>query len=259
MIFRSCFFYCLTNNGDNVRNYLKNLAIHLRGDYSSICRFIHEGKRVPSYEYQGNYICYGDRDYPKCFYELDDPPFVIFYEGNLSLLHSRCIAVVGSRTPSKYALRMTELFVRNVREHYTIVSGLAYGIDIMAHRCALDFQSIAVVGCGLDICYPFKHREVFDVMKQKHLVISEYPIGVHPQKHYFPFRNRLIAALSQSIYVMSALARSGTMHTVNEALKLNRRVVCLPHNLDDISGVGCNLLIQEGAEVLTNLEDLSNI
>ncbi|MDE8334080.1 DNA-processing protein DprA [Erysipelothrix rhusiopathiae] len=242
-----------------MRNYLKNLAIHLRGDYPSICRFIHEGRNVPSYDYQGNYICYGDRAYPSSFYELDCPPFVIFYEGNLSFLNEQCIAVIGSRTPIEYALRMTEAFVGNVREHYTIVSGLAYGIDITAHRAALDFQSIAVVGCGLDICYPSKHRVEFEFMKKNHLVISEYPKGVHPHKHYFPFRNRLIAALSQSVYVMSAFVRSGTMHTVNEALKLNRRVICLPHNLDDITGAGCNLLIQEGAEVLTNLEDLSNI
>ncbi|MDE8165284.1 DNA-processing protein DprA, partial [Erysipelothrix rhusiopathiae] len=84
---------------------------------------------------------------------------------------------------SEYALRMTEAFVGNVREHYTIVSGLAYGIDITAHRAALDFQS--------DICYPSKHRVEFEFMKKNHLVISEYPKGVHPHKHYFPFRNRL--------------------------------------------------------------------
>lgn len=242
-----------------MRNYLKNVAIHLRGDYPSICRFINEGKKVPSYAYKGNYTCYGDSDYPKSLYDLEFPPFVIFYEGNLSLLKSSSIAVIGSRNPSEYALEMTRAFVRNVKHTHTIISGLAYGIDIAAHREALDFQSVAVLGCGLDICYPSRHYAELAYMKKQHLVITEYPLGVKPQKHYFPFRNRLIAALAKTIYVMSASPRSGTMHTVNEALKLNRRIVCLPHNINDITGLGCNLLIQEGAEVLTNLEDLSNI
>lgn len=242
-----------------MREYIKNVAIHYKGDYAKMHRHIVDKRPIPSYPYEGFYLCMGDRDYPLCFYQLDCPPYILFYMGNIELINSRCIAVIGNRRPSEYGLNMTEIFVNAQKMSYTIVSGLAYGIDGQAHKSALDHQTIAIVATGLDYCYPPEHRSLMDEIARNHLVLSEYPEGVRPMKHFFPFRNRLIACLGEKTVVMSARLKSGTMRTVDITLKLNKEVICLPHPITDSSGIGCNQLIQEGATVLTNMKDLYNI
>lgn len=242
-----------------MRDYLRNLAIYYSGDYAKIRKHVAKGLPIENYSYAGNYLVLGDCDYPQCFYDLEEPPYVIFYEGNLDSLKTEIIAIVGSRKPSSYSLEMTHKLVERLKQGYSIISGLAYGIDVCAHLSALDSKTIAVIACGLDCFYPMKHKELQKHMMQHHLVISEYPLGVKPKKHHFPFRNRLIACLGKKVYVMSAKERSGTMCTVNEALRLNREVICLPHPINDSSGYGCNLLIEQGASLLTNLDDLFNI
>lgn len=242
-----------------MREYLKNVAIACKGNYKAMYMAIKNREPVCSFETSDSYVCIGEAAYPACFYELACPPWVVFYEGNLSLLKTKSVGVIGSRKPETYSLDMTREAVLRLKPQATIVSGFAYGIDICAHKNSLDFSTIAVLGCGVDVCYPKEHAAIFEYMKRYQLVISEFPWGVRPQKHHFPFRNRLIAALSDPLYVMSASLKSGTMHTVEVALDLNRHVVCLPHRLHDKNGEGCNRLIQDGAGILTNLEDLANI
>ncbi len=239
-----------------MRNYIKNIAIHVQGDYHKIKDILEKRIVVPEYTSRYPFICIGDSMYPKCLYDLEKAPFILFYQGDVKLLNHPRVAVIGSRKPSKYASDTTSKIVSNLKQKYTIVSGLAKGIDASAHQEALDFNTIAVLGCGIDVIYPKCNSNLFEQMRHRHLILSEYPQGVHPQKAYFPFRNRIIAALSKTVYVMSAQKRSGTMTTVNEALSINRHVICLPHNIDEISGEGCNQLILEGADILTSVHDL---
>ena len=194
--------------------------------------------------------------YPKGLYDLKNPPFVLFYLGNIGLLQGPCVSVIGSRNPSEYSSTQTKKVVEVLKKEYCIVSGLAKGIDGIAHRAALDYSTVGVLGCGIDIVYPMENIRLFKEMGKNHCIVSEYPPGITPKKYFFPFRNRIIAALSPKIYVMSASVKSGTMTTVNEALELNRHVICLPHPIDDITGLGCNLLIKDGADVLTSVNEI---
>lgn len=239
-----------------MREYLKDCAIHYEGDYHKIKKAISRKEVIPKYHSKFSYLCIGDENYPKRLYDLKTPPYVLFYIGNIDLLNTESVSVVGSRKPSVYAKKMTQIMVHNLKQKYTIVSGLAKGIDAISHHSALDFSTIAVLGCGIDVIYPKCNILLFKELKQNHLILSEYPQGIQPKPYFFPFRNRIIAALSERLYVMSAALRSGTMTTVNEALSINRHVLCLPHPIDDLSGIGCNQLILEGADILTSVHDL---
>lgn len=234
-----------------MRNYIKNLAFHTKGNYDMISRMIARKARVREYDTPYSYICYGDAEYPEAFKELEKPPYILFYLGNIKLLKDPLVAVIGSRTTCEYSREQTRRLVGHLKHRYGIVSGVAKGIDACAHWEALSHKTIGIIGCGIDVVYPKENTKLYEAIKENHLLLSEYPPGCSPIKHHFPFRNRLIAALSHTIYVMSAQARSGTMTTVNEALTLNRRIVCLPHRIDSQYGIGCNQLIEEGAEILT--------
>lgn len=238
-----------------MREYLKNLAIHYKGDYHKISKALKAQTQIPSYPISYPYITLYDSLYPECFKELEQPPYVIFYMGNPNLLSKPKVSVVGSRISDTYSLLCTEKLVHQLKKKYVIVSGLAKGIDAAAHSEALDFYTIGVLGCGIDEVYPKSNGALFDVMKSHQCIISEYPPGVKPQRHAFPFRNRLIAALGERLYVMSAGLKSGTMTSVNEALKLNRHVICLPHPIFSEVGKGCNQLIQEGADILLSFDN----
>ena len=214
---------------------------------------------VKDFSYQGSFITIVDKAYPKALLALNDAPYVLFYEGNINFLNEPMVSVVGSRRPSAYSKRITRDLVTRLAHTFVIVSGMATGIDGVAHCGAITGKTIAVVATGLDCCYPLNHRELFSTLKKHHLVISEYPYGVGAQKHHFPIRNRIIAALGTSLFVMSAKLRSGTMHSVNEALALNKEIYVLPHPIDDETGLGCNTLILEGASILTNLADFDTL
>ena len=239
-----------------MRNYIKNVSYHCKGDYNKMKRMIDKKSFCKNYPCTENYIVRGEKEYPIEFERLDLPPYIIFYRGDIRLLKQASIGIIGSRKPSQYALDVTEKLSRKLAERFVIVSGLAYGIDVCAHKHALDFKTIAVLGCGVDIVYPRIHKDIQNEISKSHLLISEYPPGVGPQKYHFPFRNRLIASLSHDLYVMSGTFKSGTMHTVMEALKLNQNIICLPHPITDSSGSGCNALIADGAMMLTNLNEL---
>lgn len=242
-----------------MREYIKDLSFHYQGMNQKIKKAFEENKQVPSYPCSYPYVCILDKDYPSKLLDLFDPPMILYYQGNLDYFKSDCISIIGSRKPDYYALEETEKLVKQLRANHCIVSGLAYGIDVCAHKAALAFKTIAVLGCGLDYNYPRQHAEIQRIIKEKHLLITEFPENVPPKKYHFPIRNRLIAALSDKIIIMAATKKSGTMHTVNIALDLNRSVYCLPYRINDQTGIACNQLIQEGASMLTIENDLYTI
>lgn len=204
-----------------------------------------------------NAITILDRIYPKELHQLLQPPYVLFYQGNVALLNQPKVSIVGSRTPSAYAINMTRQLVAAIPTNYVVVSGLAKGIDGVAHQSSFaSHQTIGVLGCGIQRIYPTQNKDYFEWMGKHHLIISEYPAKATPFAYRFIARNRIIAALSNPLYVMAAAKRSGTLISVDYALSLNKDVVVLPHPIGCVSGEGCNQLIASGALMLTNLEDL---
>lgn len=235
-----------------MRRRILNLTIKYAGDFTKIKRALEVLEPVKDYGYQGNYITILDAEYPSVFLDLKCPPFTIFYKGDIGLLKTAAISIVGSRNACDYGLYWTKQFTRELAQDYTIVSGLALGIDACAHKEALtsNQKTIAVLGCGIDYIYPYKNRLLFQEIAEKGLIISEFYGAMKPKPYFFPYRNRLIAALGQSLYVMQAGLRSGTLISASEALELNKEIYVLPYAIDDQAGLGCNLLIQEGANIL---------
>lgn len=207
-----------------------------------------------------NAITILDDAYPECLRNLACPPYVLYYKGNLALLKRSAVAVVGSRNMAEYAKTLTEQMIPILSQRHVIVSGLAKGIDACAHSAALKGHStIAVLGCGIDRIYPEENRRLYQLIEENGLILSEYPGKALPLKHHFPWRNRIVAALSQTVVVMQADLKSGSMITVNEALNLGKDVYTVPYGLDHPEGQGCNLLIQQGANLILGNDDLLSI
>lgn len=232
-----------------MRERYKDIAIFCKGDYNKIVRMIKRNVSVAPQKCLSNYVIYGDKDYPSCFYRLQYPPLVLFYYGKLELLNDKCISVVGSRKCDDYAIKQTQWLIASLNQDTVVVSGLAKGIDTVAHQSS--YHTVAILGCGIDRVYPACNRNLYEHIKKNHLIISEFPNDVKPLKHHFPWRNRLIAACSKKLFVMSASLKSGTMHTALEAMKMDSELYCLPYPIDNTNGDGCHLLINEGATVLT--------
>jgi len=196
-------------------------------------------------------------DYPEVLKHINCPPFVLYYYGDLSLIKRKTIGVVGMRNVTSYGTKATKHFVEQlVRHDYVIVSGMARGVDTIAHQVAIDShgQTIAVLGTGIEYCYPKENRVLYELLKNKHLIMSEYPFQTAPQRRLFPFRNRIISGLSQSILITEAKQRSGTMITAGYALEQGKEVYCVPSRYDDFDG--CNHLIQQGAQLVLSIQDV---
>lgn len=231
------------------RDELIFYAIKYRGDYNKILYAIHNNEKM-IVRYNVNAITILDNDYPECLKDLKYPPFVLFYKGNKELLKGDKVAVIGSRLPCEYAIRATVALVERLKDNRVIVSGLAKGIDGAAHRASIDARTIGILGCGIDYIYPKENSDLFNEMSLNHLILSEYPSKELPYSYHFPFRNRIIAALANDVYVMQSSLKSGTLITVNEALSINRNVYALPYDIFSKEGEGTNMLIEEGANMI---------
>lgn len=235
------------------------LAVKYGGNYHNIYQAIKDKEDINPLSYKVDYITINDLLYPEEFKSLRFPPFVLFYQGNINLLTKRKIAIVGSRNYSEYGAMITKKIVNKLSGSWVIVSGMAKGIDKIAHQQANQLgNSIGVLGCGIDRIYPKENSELYKDMRNNQLLISEYPQDILPRRYHFPFRNRLIAALGESLIVTEAGMQSGTMLTVNEAIELNKEVYVVPHPLTDQES-GCNYLIKQGANVLTCIEDIEQL
>lgn len=199
-----------------------------------------------------------DDDYPSFLKNIYCPPFVLFYHGDISLLNEGLtkIAVVGSRECSEYGIKMTDYLVSGVCRDYVVVSGLASGIDAVAHQSAISNRgrTIAVLGSGINYCYPDTNIYLYKEIKENHLILSEYPHLTPPTKESFPFRNRIIAALGNATLVTEAHLKSGTMITTSFALTFGKDVLCVPNRADEDSA--CNKLIKEGAILVEDCDDI---
>lgn len=191
-----------------------------------------------------------DGAYPQRLKEIYLPPIVLFYRGNLSLLNQRAVAIVGSRDHSKYAKDcIHDLIPSLVKDDIVVISGLARGVDTLAHEETLkaNGETIAVIGSGLDVVYPPENSKLYDVIAKKGLILSEYPLQSRPLKFHFPYRNRIIAGLSHGVCVIEAKEKSGSLITANLALSENREVFAVPGSIFSIHSKGTNSLIEAGA------------
>lgn len=191
-----------------------------------------------------------DGGYPQRLKEIYLPPIVLFYRGNLSLINRRAVAIVGSRDYSKYAKDcIHELIPVLVNDDIVVISGLARGVDTLAHEETLkaNGSTIAVIGSGLNVVYPSENSKLYDVIAKKGLILSEYPLQSRPLKFHFPYRNRIIAGLSHGVCVIEAKEKSGSLITANLALSENREVFAVPGSIFSIHSKGTNSLIEAGA------------
>lgn len=234
-----------------MREKIAQYAYQYDGDWGKIANAL-RNKIVPmNYPILEKYITVLDEQYPRQFKQLRYPPWILFYQGDITLLQRPMITIVGSRVLSEYGKRNTEIASNVLKKKFVIVSGLAKGADGQAHISALNNgHTIGVVGCGIQQCYPSCNRYLYEQMATYHLILSEYPNHVPPRKAQFPWRNRLLAALGQACIVSQATVHSGTMLTVNEAITLSKDVWCFPFPFDHEEGEGCNLLISQGANIL---------
>lgn len=234
------------------------------GDFQSIYNALLNKERVDENlkhellkEMNCKYTTIFSDDYPEALKQINCPPFVLYYYGDISLTQKKTIAVVGMREPDTYGEEVTKYFVEGLVNHdYTIVSGMARGIDGIAHQCAIDHvgKTIAVLGTGIEYCYPLRHKELYTELKKNHLVISEYPFHVSPKRKLFPFRNRIIAGLSRNVLITQAREKSGTMITAGYALEQGKDVFAVPSRIYDYDG--CNSLIQQGAKPVIKVSDI---
>lgn len=180
--------------------------------------------------------------------------------GNIELLQNSSIAIVGSRDASEYGKKFAAQFATSIaHSNITIVSGMAIGIDSVAHENSIDEvgKTIAVLGSGFNYIFPKENENLFkEIINKGGLVISEYPPNTKPDLKNFPFRNRIIAGLSMAVLVIEAKFRSGSSVTARYAFKEQKQVFCLPHSLDDINGVGTNNLLKAGAKLITKPQEI---
>jgi DNA processing protein len=204
-----------------------------------------------------NALFLGDPKYPINLAESKDPPPVLWTLGDQTLLQQSMIGIVGARNASSLGTRFTRKLTKDlVDEGYCIVSGLARGIDAMAHEAALPHMSIGVQAGGLDVVYPKENAMLHARMATEGLRITEHPHGLIPQARHFPQRNRIVAGLVQGLIVIEGAARSGSLITAKYAADLGREVMAVPGNPMDGRAAGCNFLIRDGATLVRNAEDV---
>ena len=208
-------------------------------------------------ELKDNYITLLNPNYPLSLKYIYKPPFVLFYKGDIDLLtdnNLNRIAVIGSRNNSEYGKTITQTICQNMLERNTIVivSGLAKGIDSIAHRECLksNGKTIAVLGNGLNVTYPKENANLYKDIAEKGLIITEYPSNSLPDSSNFLQRNRIISGISEAVVVTEAKVKSGTMNTVSYALENGKQIFCVPDTVN--SNSGCNKLIKEGAKLIEN-------
>ena len=193
-------------------------------------------------------VTFYNENYPYLLREIASPPFCLYCKGNLQLLNTLCVAIVGSRKPSEYGIVVTKQYSKDLSEEgITIVSGMATGVDCIAHKQAIEGngQTIAVLAGGFDHIYPITNIQLFNVLVKDNLVISEYRPDVKPEIYYFPVRNRIIAGLSKAVLITEAGEKSGALHTINYAIEFNREIFAVPGRINSPLSKGTNNLIQQ--------------
>ncbi|PKL72699.1 DNA-protecting protein DprA [Candidatus Kuenenbacteria bacterium HGW-Kuenenbacteria-1] len=207
-------------------------------------------------------ITFNDPQYPKLLKEINSFPALLFYKGNFQRQDEFSLAIIGTRKMSLYGKQIIVEIIRDlVQTNLVIVSGLARGVDTLAHQITLEFagRTIAVLGSGLNEknIYPFENKALAQkIVEQNGLLLSEYPPETFPQKYFFPYRNRIVAGLTLGTLVIEAPERSGALITARYALEQGREIFAVPGNVHSLNSVGCNNLIKMGGKLVNNANDI---
>ena len=200
-----------------------------------------------------------DEEYPQRLRRMSRPPYILYVTGGLPKEATPTVAIIGARECSQYGEVMAKAFASClVQAGVAVISGMARGIDGVSQEAAIASggETFAVLGCGVDICYPACNHELYEAIKQNGGIISTYPPGTKPQKMLFPYRNQIVAGLADALLVVEARQKSGTWITVDRALEQGKEVYAVPGRLTDRLSDGCNLLIRQGAGITLSPEDL---
>lgn len=206
-----------------------------------------------------NVVMWGEKAYPEALAHIPDPPPILYVKGKHELLSTESLAVVGTRRPTPYGMRAArELSQALALAGFTIVSGLAEGIDAIAHRAALSIhgRTVAVLGSSHDHIYPRAHEPLYTEIVEEGAVVSEYPLGTRPSRGLFPERNRLISGLARGVLVVEGHLGSGSMITASHALEQGREVFAVPGPIFSAQSAGPHQLIQEGAKLVRHPADI---
>ncbi|MCI5211892.1 MAG: DNA-protecting protein DprA, partial [Candidatus Electrothrix sp. ATG2] len=204
-------------------------------------------------------LCCDAPRYPFPLLNIHDYPILLYCVGDLDGFRLPAVAVVGSRTPTKYGQNVSAALAQQLaRKGLAVVSGLAKGIDGQAHIGALEAggKTIAVLGCGLDVVYPGEHGSLYKQIGEQGLLVSEYPLGTPPEGFRFPARNRIISGLSLGVVIVEAAVRSGALITARLALDQNREVFAVPGRIDSPKSEGPHGLLRQGAVLIRSVEDI---
>ncbi|UYZ64012.1 DNA-processing protein DprA [Hymenobacter weizhouensis] len=210
-------------------------------------------------------LFYTSKQFPARLKQLPDAPVLLYYQGTADLNHPKTVALVGTRQATDYGREQTERLVRGLVSHRPlVVSGLAYGIDIAAHRAALQegLETVGVMATGLDVIYPAAHRKTAEKMLTQGGLLTEFPFGTQPDKYNFPARNRIIAGLADGTVVVEAAKKGGALITADLAQGYDRDVLAVPGSLGSAASEGCHELIKANKAALysepRDLEQLLN-
>ncbi|WP_243612236.1 DNA-processing protein DprA [Shimia aestuarii] len=202
-------------------------------------------------------LLWGSAPYPRTLAEIPDAPPLLWTMGRGDLLQRPLVAIVGARNASSLGTRMARALARDLGEAgFTVVSGLARGIDTAAHLATLETGTIAVLGGGVDVIYPAENAKLAEDIASRGLRLSEQPMGMQPQARHFPARNRIISGLARAVIVVEAAARSGSLLTAHGALDQGRDVLAVPGHPFDARASGCNILLRDGATLVRGAQDV---
>jgi DNA processing protein len=200
-----------------------------------------------------------DPEYPRMLREIYDPPTLLYVRGNVDVLCQTSIGVVGTRKPTLYGTQMAERLGRELAARgVVVVSGMARGIDAIAHQgaMAVNGRAIGVLGTGVNVCYPKENKKLYEKVLERGAIISEFPLGTHPAPENFPIRNRIVAGMPVGVVVVEGAQYSGSLITARLALEFGREVFGVPGNVTQPVSFAPNLLIRQGAKLVTNGEDV---
>ncbi len=223
----------------------------LQGQYTAFCR---TGQGLVTLE---------DAEYPHLLSKIYDAPYGLYFLGNLPKSRQKMVAIVGARNCSEYGRKMAkDLAYALSSRNYWVVSGMARGIDACAHRGALDANgtTVAILGSGIDVCYPKENKYIYEEIKKAGCILSEYPPKTQPMARQFPARNRIISGMAKQVIVVEAREKSGSLITMDYALEQGKDIYAVPGRITDPLSAGCNRLLAQGAGIITSVEDfISNI
>ncbi|WP_051280094.1 DNA-processing protein DprA [Anaerovorax odorimutans] len=200
-----------------------------------------------------------EEDYPNLLKYINEPPKELYYRGNIKLANKASIAIVGARKASDYGKWAAyNLAVKLAEYDIVTVSGMAYGIDTFAHKGALENEgkTIAVLGCGVDICYPVSNQNLMERISKNGLILSEFEPGAKPLPYRFPLRNRIISGISIGTIVAEAGLNSGSLITAEYAAEQGRNIYAVPGNINNMNSIGSNKLIKDGATPIIVIDDI---